>query len=217
MKKVLITDYAWESLEPERKILEEAGAELLVASVGGEEELIDLAPDVDGILTCWKKVTPSVIEHANRCLALGRYGIGLDNIAVDSATALGIVVTNVPAYCVDEVSDHAIALLLSYSRKVVAFDRAIKSGRYDLKAESLSRLRGQMLGIFGFGRIGRAVARKAQVFGLQVIACDPLLGPPHKLKTSKWFRSKLFCAGATTSLFMFLQRLKPAMLSTARP
>jgi len=109
-------------------------------------------------------------------LAIGRYGIGLDNIAVDSATALGIVVTNVPAYCLDEVSDHAMALLLSYSRKVVAFDRAIKSDRYDLKTESLSRLRGRTLGIFGFGRIGKAVARKAQVFGLQVIACDPVFG-----------------------------------------
>ena len=175
MKKVLITDYAWKTLGPEREILEKAGAALLVAETGGEEELIHLAPAADGILTCWKQVTEPVIRSAERCLAIGRYGIGLDNIAVACATALGIVVTNVPAYCLEEVSDHAMALLLSIARKVTAFDRAIKSGVYNLQAETpLYRLRGRTLGILGFGRIGRTLARKALAFGLRVIAYDPL-------------------------------------------
>jgi D-3-phosphoglycerate dehydrogenase len=108
-------------------------------------------------------------------LAIGRYGVGLDNIAVACATTLGIVVTNVPAYCLEEVSDHAMALLLSIARKITAFDRAIKSGVYNLQAETpLYRLRGKTLGIVGFGKIGRMLARKALAFGLRVVAYDPL-------------------------------------------
>jgi len=175
MKKVLITDYAWQSLDPEREILGKAGATLIVAETGSEEELKQLAPAADCILTCWKKVTEPVIRNAERCLAIGRYGIGLDNIAVACATTLGIVVTNVPAYCLEEVADHAMAMLLSSARKITAFDRAIKSGVYNLQAETpLYRLRGRTLGIFGFGKIGRTLAGKALAFGLRVIAHDPL-------------------------------------------
>src|SRR5208283_245462 len=95
---------------------------------GSEDALTALAPDAQGILTCWKPITAKVIQAARDCLAIGRYGIGLDNIDVARATELGIVVTNVPSYCVEEVSDHALALLLSLARKVTFYDRAIKSG-----------------------------------------------------------------------------------------
>ena len=126
--KVLITDYAWESLQPEREILASAGATLVVAERGDEDELASLAKDVDGILTCWKPVTARVIRRAERCRAIGRYGIGVDNIDVECATELGIVVTNVSAYCVEEVAEHAMALLLSLARKVTAYDHAMKAG-----------------------------------------------------------------------------------------
>src|SRR5260370_26640106 len=170
--KVLITDYAWNSVEPERKILEGIRATLVVAETGSEDELVRLASDVEGILTCWKAVTAKVIQSAHRCLAIGRYGIGLDNIDVECATRMGIVVTNVPRYCVEEVSDHAMALLLSLARKVALYDRAIKSGSYDLQAGTpLYRIRGKTLGIVGFGNIGKAVYRKARAFGLKVIVC----------------------------------------------
>lgn len=176
--KVLITDYAWESLEPERAILAQAGASLVVAERGSEDELADLAGEADGILTCWKPVTARVIRRAQKCRAIGRYGIGLDNIDVACATELGIVVTNVPSYCIEEVSDHALALLLSLARKVPAYDRAIKAGRYDLRAQMpLYRLRGKTLGIAGFGKIGRALYRKAQGFEFKVLVYDPYLDP----------------------------------------
>ena len=108
---VLMTDYAWPSVEPERKVLSEIGAELVVAETGAEDELVSLAPQADGILTCWEQTTTAVVKAAERCQVIGRCGIGLDNIDVETATELGIVVTNVPAYCIDEVSDHAMALL----------------------------------------------------------------------------------------------------------
>jgi len=121
----------------ERETLGRAGASLIVAKTGLEDELTGLAPDADGILTNWKPVTAKTIRKAPKCVSIGRYGIGLDNIDVACATELGIIVTNVPEYCVDEVSEHAMALLLSLARKVTFFDRAIKGGSYNLQAQTL--------------------------------------------------------------------------------
>ncbi len=171
---VLVSDYAWKGLEIERAILARVETRIVAAETGSEDELVSLAPEADGILTCWKPVTAKVIQHAPHCLSVGRLGIGLDNIDVAEATKLGIVVTNVPSYCVEEVSDHALALLLSLARKVTFYDRAIKSGVYDLQAHTpLYRVRGRTLGIVGFGKIGRALYRKATGLGLKVIVFDP--------------------------------------------
>ena len=153
MHKVLVTDYAWKSLDIERKILGAIGAELLVAESGEEQDLMQLAPEVDAILTCWKPVPRPVIERAIRCVMIGRYGVGLDNIDLSAATEHGIVVTNVPDYCVEEVSDHTLALLFACARKVAAYDRAIKGGTYDMRAMMpMFRLAGKTLGIAGAGR-----------------------------------------------------------------
>ena len=171
--RILVTDYAWNNLDREKQILETANASLVVAPTGNEDELVALATDVDGILTCWKPVTEKVIRNAPRCQAISRYGVGLDNIDVGFSTRMGIVVTNVPSYCVEEVSDHAMAILLALARKVAFYDRAIKGGTYDLRAGTpLYRIKGKMLGIAGFGSIGRILCRKAKGFGLQVIAYD---------------------------------------------
>ena len=168
--KVLVTDYAWRDLEIEREILGKVGAKLVAAAEGSEQELQGLAEDADGILTNWKPVTQKVIQSAGKCKAIGRYGIGLDNIDVRFATSVGIVVTNVPVYCLDEVTEHAMALLLSLARKVTFFDRAIKHGKYDLAAETpMFRVSGKTLGIIGFGSIGKLMAQKAQAFGMHVV------------------------------------------------
>jgi D-3-phosphoglycerate dehydrogenase len=169
--KVLITDYAWPSLDVEREILGPIGAELITAETGEEDELVGLAGDADAILTCWKRVTPAVLDAAPRCRAVGRYGVGLDNIAVDHATELGIVVANVPDFCVDEVSEHALALTLALVRKVVDFARQTRDGAWDnTAAGELHRLRGQTMGLLGCGRIGGATAAKARAFGMRVVA-----------------------------------------------
>ena len=172
--KVLITDYAWSSIEPERQVLAEIGAELIVAETGNEAEFLTLAPTVDGILTCWKPVRERVITAANKCQIIARYGIGLDNIDIETATENGIIVTNVPAYCVDEVSDHAMALLLACARKVSRYNEAVKSGTWDQNiGPQMYRLRAKILGIVGFGHIAKAIIPKAKAFGLSVKVYSP--------------------------------------------
>lgn len=174
MRQILVTDFAWKDLEIEHGILSQAGATIVCAKTASDDELLQLAPTVDGILTCWKPVSGSVIRKADRCLSIGRFGIGLDNIDVPSATDAGIIVTNVPAYCVDEVSDHAMALILSCARKTAFYDRNIKSGSYQLQAgPPLYRIKGKTLGIVGFGKIGRVLCAKAKAFGLHILVYDP--------------------------------------------
>lgn len=176
--KVLITDYAWPALDQEHALLDPLGVELLVAQTGSEEELIQLAPQADAILTCWKRVTVAVLDAAPRCRLVSRYGIGLDNIAVDHASKLGILVTNVPDFCFDEVSDHVLALILAWARRIVTFATDTRSGVWNLGAgRSIPRLRGQTLGLIGYGNLARAVAPKALGFGLKLMAYTPRLAP----------------------------------------
>jgi len=176
VRSVLVTDYAWPDLDVEREILGQAGCEVVAASTGGEEELVSLAASADAILTNWKPVTARVLDHAARCLTVVRYGVGLDNIDVEAATRLGIVVSNVPDYCVEEVSDHTMALLLALSRRVVAFADQTRTGGWDNQGfGAMHRLRGRTIGLVGFGRIARRVAEKSRAFGLEVAAWSPTL------------------------------------------
>ena len=172
--KVLITDYAWPSLDIERRLLGDAGAELVVAETGAEAELLRLAPPVDAILTNWKQVTAAVLDVAPQCRIVSRYGVGVDNIAVAHATELGIPVTNVPDYCFEEVSDHAMALLLACARRIVTFNTLTHHASWDVRqGRPIQRVRGQTLGLIGFGRNGRALAGKALGFGLKMLVYDP--------------------------------------------
>ena len=175
--KVLVTDHVWPSVEPERAVLAQIGAELVVAPDGSEATLTGLATDVDGILTCFAQVTDNVLRAAEKCVVVGRYGVGVDNIAVDTATELGMAVTYVPDYCVEEVSDHVMGLLMTWNRRIAYFDRLVKTSGWGSLSLTMPimRLRGKKLGIVGFGRIGQAVCRKALAFGLEVLACDPFV------------------------------------------
>lgn len=178
--RILITDYVWPATAPERAVLAAGlgdGVEVVEAPDGSEATPAALAADCDGIMTCFAQVTPAVVRAAERCRVISRYGVGVDNIAVAVATELGIPVTYVPDYCVDEVSDHVMALLLAWNRQVGFYDRLAKAGRWEGAASPhpLTRLRGQTIGIVGLGRIGRAVAAKARAFGLAALAYDPYL------------------------------------------
>ena len=115
-QKVLVTDYAWPDLEVERSVLAEIGVELVAAPDGDEQTLVALAKGCCGILTCWAQTTRQVIEAALPDLkVISRYGVGLDNIDVAFATEQGIPVTRVPDYCLVDVAEHAVALLLGLS------------------------------------------------------------------------------------------------------
>jgi D-3-phosphoglycerate dehydrogenase len=176
--RVLITDTAWPNLDIERAILNEVGAEIVVAPTGSAAEITDLAADVDAILTCWKQVPIDALEAATRCRIVSRYGIGLDNIPVGRATKLGIVVTNVPDFCLDEVAEHTLALLMACARRIVPLAEATRQGVWSQSsARGMARVRGQVLGLVGYGNIGRTVAERARAFGLQIIAYTPRLAP----------------------------------------
>jgi len=173
---VAVTDYVFPSLEPEQRVLAPLGVELRPAQCKSEEEIIALSQDADGILNCYAKMTARVIENLQRCKVIARYGIGVDNVDVVAATRAKILVTNVPDYCIDEVSDHALALLMALARRIVAADRDVKGGSWDVVAHGgIRRLRGQTLGLIGFGKIAMAVSAKAQALGLRVLAHDPYL------------------------------------------
>jgi len=169
---VLVTDYVWPTLDVEKEILSEIGAELVVAPDGDEQTLIHLARGCDGILTCWAKTTQQVIESALPQLkVIVRYGVGLDNIDLSFATQKGIPVANVPDYCFVDVAEHTMALLLSLSHKVTRFDRLVRSGIWNIQAGlPLRRLTGQRLGLIGFGQIAQEVVPRAKAFGLEVVA-----------------------------------------------
>ncbi len=169
--KVLLTDYAWPNLDIERAVLAEIGAELVVADKQDAASLAALAADVDAIMTNWAKVPESVIGDSPKCRIVSRLGIGLDNIDVAAATRRKIVVTNVPDYCLIEVAEHALALVLALARKVAFYHHETKAGRYVLQAgPALRRIEGQTLGIVGLGNIGRVLAAKARGIGLKVLA-----------------------------------------------
>ncbi len=176
-KKVLITDYVWPTLDPERVVLEAAGVQLVVAPDGREDTLATLAVEVDALMFCFARVTGKVLRAAPKCKVASRYGIGVDNIDIPVATELGIAVTNVPDYCIDEVSDHALGMVLALDRRLGQHDRAVKSGNWTKVRlnQPMHRTRGATLGIVGFGRIGRSIAAKAAPFGMRVLAYDPLL------------------------------------------
>jgi D-3-phosphoglycerate dehydrogenase len=174
--KVLITDHSWPSVAPEQRILEEAGATVVVARSGEQSELLRLAPDVDAILTCFATVSGEMIRAAKHLKIIGRYGIGVDNIDVATATQQDVLVTNVPAYCLDEVAEHVLALLLTMARNLRSYDTAIRASDWSLTAgRPLFRVRGQTLGIVGFGKIGRTVAQKVAGLSLRVLAYDPVM------------------------------------------
>jgi len=174
--KVVITEAEYKSFEIEKEELNEVGAELIVGQCKTEDEIIQIAKDADGLIVQCASITRRVIESLKKCKVIARYGIGVDSIDVEAATEHGICVVNVPEYCLDEVSDHTIALALACVRKVVMLDNAVKKGIWDFKiAEPIFRLKNRNLGLVGFGNIARIVSCKAQAFGMGVMAYDPYI------------------------------------------
>jgi D-3-phosphoglycerate dehydrogenase len=229
--KVLLTDYAWTDLEIERQTLAGIGAELVVAPAKDPASLAAAARDACAIMTNWAKVTREVIDAAPQLRIIARLGIGLDNIDVAHATERKIAVTNVPDYCLIEVAEHALALLLSLARKIAFYHHETKSARYDLAAgPRLARIEGQTLGIVGLGHIGRRLAAKAAALGLKVVATSRSAGADSAgvrivsldelLRTSDYVSLHLPLVAETRHLIgaRQLQLMKPTayLINTAR-
>ena len=177
-RRILITDIAWPDLDIEKEVLAAVEGEVMVAGDGTPEEIIALAPQADAILTCWKDVPAEALDIAPNCRVVSRYGIGLDNIPIGRATELGMLVTNVPDFCLEEVSDHVMALLLATARQLFPLARTPeRSGWTRETPRPIPRIKGQTLGLIGFGNIARALVSKALGFGLRVMAYTPRLRP----------------------------------------
>jgi len=173
---VIVTDHIFPSLDPERTTLAAVGAEVRTVPEANPERLRDAVPNADALLVCYAQISQDVIERAQRCRVIARYGIGVDNIDVAAATRQGIVVTNVPDYCVEEVSDHTLAFLLACARKVPRMDRETRHRWDNRAAVPIHRLRGQVLGLIGFGKIPRALAARVVPLGMRIITFDPYVG-----------------------------------------
>lgn len=173
-KKIVITDYWYESLEMEKAVVGETDFELLDYQCKQEDELIKITKDADAVICQFAPITKKVIDNMEKCKVIIRYAIGVDNIDVDAATEKGIYVCNVPDYGIDEVSNHAIALLLSLIRKIEQTSQSVKEGKWDYTiAKPVYRTKGKTLGLIGLGRIPSLIAKKMNGFGLDIICYDP--------------------------------------------
>ncbi len=173
--KVMITDQVGPDLVGEQNVLSEIGAELVLAPDTSEQTLVKYAKGSDAIISNWAKTTDRVIAAALPSLKIvARTGIGVDNIDVAFATTKGIPVTNVPAYCLPDVAEQAMALLLALARKVAYYDRHIRTGHWErTTGPAMQRLEGKTFGIVGLGKIGRELIPRASGFKMEVIGHDP--------------------------------------------
>jgi D-3-phosphoglycerate dehydrogenase len=157
-------------------VVSRIGADLQLASENTPEAILRVAAGADALLVTYARITAEMIRQLERCRIISRFGIGVDNVDIEAATRAGIVVTKVPDYCIDEVSDHTMALLLAAVRKIPLSNSQVHTGTWKMPAVvPIHRLRGSVLGLVGFGRIPQLVAPKANAFGLRVIAHDPFI------------------------------------------
>ena len=178
MPRIVITDYEFESISQERSVAEANGIELVRASCRTEDDVLAAAAEADGLIVQYAPITERVLKNLPRLKAVSRYGVGVDTIDVQAATEHGVVVSNVPDYGVEDVSDHAIALALTLARGIPDLDRGVRSGRNLLSSvKPIRRFSSQAFGVVGLGLIGAATAAKAKALGFRALGYDPLHTP----------------------------------------
>jgi D-3-phosphoglycerate dehydrogenase len=175
---IAITDSVFPTLDPAKKALARLDPEYRMSKSSAVDDILAVARDADAVLVTYAKLPGELLHQLTRCKAIGRFGLGVDNIDLPAAKECGIAVNYVPDYCLREVSDHAMALLLALARKVTLSNKLVQSGRWEVPPiVPLRRLEGQVLGLIGFGNIPRTLAPKAQAFGLKVLTHDPYVKP----------------------------------------
>jgi D-3-phosphoglycerate dehydrogenase / 2-oxoglutarate reductase len=177
--KIVITDYTFPSLDIEEEILRPEGFQLFGGQCKTSETLIPLVSDADAVITQFAPITADVIAAMSHARVIVRYGIGVDNVDLDAARARGIPVCNVPDYCIDEVADHTLAFILATTRQVVPNTLRVRAGKPGLATplDRMLTLRDLVVGIVGFGRIGREVAARLLAFKCRVLVHDPAIAP----------------------------------------
>ena len=169
---IVLADTIFPDCDIERDLLAEAGHELVVAD--SPDHAVELFPKADGVLTCFLDLSAARIKSMTQAKIIARYGIGVDNVDLAAACDQGIVVTNVPDYCVEEVATHTVAMLLSMLRKLPEADRHVRSGGWGVDGvRPLRRLSELTIGLIGFGRIGQLVAETLAPLGPKLLASDP--------------------------------------------
>jgi D-3-phosphoglycerate dehydrogenase len=174
--RVVLTDQVFPTVDVEREIFSRSGGNLEILPDSSPETIRAKAADADAILTTYAAIDAETVAALKSCKVIARYGIGVDNIDLEAARSAGITVTNVPDYCVEEVADHTIALLLAVWRKIVTGNQIVRNDGWGIaQLRPVRRLRGRQLGMIGFGHIGRAVAARATTFGLELRVFDPYI------------------------------------------
>jgi len=176
--KVVLVEHDYATIQYERQIIEAADGELIDGDKLPIQESLRLCEEAEGIFCRRLQVTAAMIQRFRRCKIILRYGVGTDNVDINAATGVGIIVGHVPAYCVDEVSTHALALLLACIRHIVPTHQKMERGEWEVhRGLPIYRMEGRTLGLVGFGNIGQAVARKMRGWGLKLLAHDPFVDP----------------------------------------
>ena len=171
--RVVVTDQVFPDVEIERKALEAVGAELEVAS-GTREQVLETAKDADALLNTYFAMDAEALSRLEKCKIIARYGIGVDNIDLEAARERGIVVTNVPDYCVEEVAAHTVSLMLALLRRLPQGQEVLLKGGWGVdELRPMRRLSETTVGIVGLGRIGRTVASMLAGFDVRLIGSDP--------------------------------------------
>jgi D-3-phosphoglycerate dehydrogenase / 2-oxoglutarate reductase len=175
---IAVTDSVFPSLDPAKAALAKLNPTFRMSKSVNADDILSVAKDADAILVTYAKLTREILTQLTQCKAIGRFGLGVDNIDLPTAKEKGIAVNYVPDYCIREVSDHTMALLLALIRKIPLSNKLVQSGRWEMPAVvPIRRIEGTVLGLVGLGHIPRLVAPKAQAFGIKVIAYDPFAKP----------------------------------------
>src|SRR5579885_3478368 len=171
---IAFTENIFPTLDPALGELRRLDPEIRMAKSPSAEDILAVARDADAVMVTYARLTRELIAQLTRCRAIGRFGLGVDNIDLVACKEKGIAVNYVPDYCIREVSDHAMALLIALIRKIPFSNRLVQSGRWEMPAVvPIRRIEGTVLGLVGFGNIPRLVAPKAKAFGIKLIAFDP--------------------------------------------
>ena len=173
---VVLTDYMYDSIQPFQDVYDRAGFEFRPYQCKTAEEIIQVAKDADAVQVHFAKITKEIIDALPKCRLIVRSAVGMDNIDVAAATAAGIPVANVPDYGIEDVSTHAILLMLAITKKFNILTRTVQEGMWDYAVtKPVHRIQNRVFGLMGCGAIARCAAKKAQAFGMRVIAYDPYL------------------------------------------